>query len=366
MSVSWRGSGSGTLIIFTNSAQEQSGAIYAVECRPAEDGHFAIVQHLNGQTRDVLPTNLSAHATVQELGGGSMAIRPDGKIILAEGKSCDVYLLDPATSTATRVHAAVEGIRYGDFCIHPKAPQWVIAIKEDHRDATPETQATHVHNVLVAIDIESGTETTIAEGDDFYSHPKFDSEGKYLSWIQWSHPDMPWTGTVLYAAQWTGSLLQNTTRVAGEAQKESIAQPKWGLDGMLYFTSDRTGHWQLYSFNVHDHNVRPLFFPTLESSDFAIAEWKLGRYALTHPIPNVLSETDRSIVPHTSHLTRRLLWRQLSPPPLARSSSSILLLPQPGTSTCLMLTWRNLETEYTAFPRAVLQLWVPPTPHRRS
>lgn len=366
MSVSWRGSGSGTLIIFTNSAQEQSGAIYAVECRPAEDGRFAIVQHLNGQTRDVLPTNLSAHATVQELGGGSMAIRPDGKIILAEGKSCDVYLLDPATSTATRVHAAVEGIRYGDFCIHPKAPQWVIAIKEDHRDATPETQATHVHNVLVAIDIESGTETTIAEGDDFYSHPKFDSEGKYLSWIQWSHPDMPWTGTVLYAAQWTGSLLQNTTRVAGEAQKESIAQPKWGLDGMLYFTSDRTGHWQLYSFNVHDHNVRPLFFPTLESSDFAIAEWKLGRYALTHPIPNVLSETDRSIVPHTSHLTRRLLWRQLSPPPLARSSSSILLLPQPGTSTCLMLTWRNLETEYTAFPRAVLQLWVPPTPHRRS
>ncbi|CAG8929365.1 unnamed protein product [Penicillium salamii] len=259
-----------------DSCQEQNGAIYAVECRPAEDGRFAIVQHLNGHSQDVLPKNLSAHATVQELGGGTMAIRPDGKIIFAEDKTGGIYLLDPATADATCVHPAVEGIRYGDFCIHPTSSNLIIAIKEDHREATPETQATHVHNTLVAIDIESGAETTIAKGDDFYSHPKFDSQGKYLSWIQWSHPDMPWTGTVLYFAEWDGSALKNVTRIAGEAQKESIAQPKWGLDGMLYFASDRTGYWQLYSFNVKDHSVRPFSFPGLENSDFAIAEWKLG------------------------------------------------------------------------------------------
>ncbi|CAG8242815.1 unnamed protein product [Penicillium salamii] len=256
--------------------QERNGAIYAVECRPAEDGRFAIVQHLNGHSQDVLPKNLSAHATVQELGGGTMAIRPDGKIIFAEDKTGGIYLLDPATADATCVHPAVEGIRYGDFCIHPTSNNLIIAIKEDHREATPETQATHVHNTLVAIDIESGAETTIAKGDDFYSHPKFDSQGKYVSWIQWSHPDMPWTGTVLYFAEWDGSALKNVTRIAGEAQKESIAQPKWGFDGMLYFVSDRTGYWQLYSFNVKDHSVRSFSFSGLENSDFAIAEWKLG------------------------------------------------------------------------------------------
>ncbi|CAG8395173.1 unnamed protein product [Penicillium salamii] len=256
--------------------QERNGAIYAVECRPAEDGRFAIVQHLNGNSHDVLPKNLSAHATVQELGGGTMAIRPDGKLVFAEDKTGGIYLLDPATADATCVHPGVEGIRYGDFCTHPESSNLVIAIKEDHREATPETQATHVHNTLVAIDIESGAETTIAKGDDFYSHPKFDCQGKYVSWIQWSHPDMPWTGTVLYFAEWDGSALKNVTRIAGEAQQESIAQPKWGFDGMLYFASDRTGYWQLYSFNVKDHSVRSFSFPGLESSDFAIAEWKLG------------------------------------------------------------------------------------------
>ncbi|CAG7948710.1 unnamed protein product [Penicillium olsonii] len=255
---------------------ERNGAIYAIECRPAEDGRFTIVQHLNGQSRDFLPKNLSAHATVQELGGGTTAIRPDGKIIFAEDKTGGVYLLDPENSNATCVQPGVEGIRYGDFCIHPTANDLVIAIKEDHRDATPETQATHVHNTLVVIDIESGKEITVASGDDFFSHPKFDASGKYVSWIQWSHPDMPWTGTVLYFAKWDGSALTNVTRIAGEAQKESIAQPKWGFDGMLYFTSDRTGYWQLYSFNVHDRSVRSFSFPGLEKSDFAIAEWKLG------------------------------------------------------------------------------------------
>jgi tricorn protease-like protein len=219
-----------------------------------------------------------------------MAIRPDGKIVFAEDETSAIHLLDPATSKVTCVQPAVEGIRYGDFAIHPTATQWIIAIKEDHREATPETQATHVHNTLVAIDLETGKEMTVAQGDDFYSHPKFDSSGKYVSWIQWSHPDMPWTGTVLYFAEWDSGVLKHVTRIAGQAQQESIAQPKWGLDGMLYFTSDRTGFWQLYSFNVNDHSVKSLSFPELEKSDFAIAEWKLGRYL--HSFRMLYQQTD--------------------------------------------------------------------------
>lgn len=220
-------------------------------------------------------------------------------------------MLDPASFEATSVHPAVEGVRYADFCFHPKTIQWMIAIKEDHREATPETQATHVHNSLVAIDVESGKETTIVHGDDFYSHPKFDPSGKYVSWIQWSHPDMPWTGTVLYFAEWDNGLLRNVTRVAGEACHESIAQPKWGLDGLLYFTSDRTGFWQLYSFNVDNHGVKSLSFPSLESSDFAIAEWKLGWHVIS--VFQYGFNTDDFLVPHMYRLTKgRSLWR-LSP-----------------------------------------------------
>ncbi|RDH36783.1 Alpha/Beta hydrolase protein [Aspergillus welwitschiae] len=255
---------------------ESTGAIYSVECHPTEGGRFAIIQHLNGQSRDVLPRDYSAHATVQELGGGSILMRPDGRVLFSDEKSCSLYLLDPASSEVVLVHSTVQGVRYADFCNHPVDTQWVLAIKEDHRDATPETQATDVHNTLVAIDILSDTEVTIAQGDDFYSHPKFDPSGKHVSWIQWTHPDMPWTGTVLYVAEWAGGCLRNITKVAGEYQKESIAQPKWGLDGALYFASDRTGYLQLYSYNVHDTSVRALYLEGLANADFAAAEWELG------------------------------------------------------------------------------------------
>ncbi|KAJ5569856.1 uncharacterized protein N7459_009286 [Penicillium hispanicum] len=258
------------------AVDESSGAIYSVECRPTEDGRHAIVQHLNGESKDVLPKELSAHATVQEMGGGSIAMRPDGKILFAEEESCSIYLLDPASVQASLIYPATKGIRYADFCTHPVSPQWVIAIKEDHREATPETQATHVHNTLVMIDIEAGTETTVAQGDDFYSHPKFDPSGKYVSWIQWTHPDMPWTGTVLYLAEWDHGSFKNVSRIAGKAQEESIAQPKWGLDGVLYFASDCSGYWQLFSFDPRNDQLRSLAVDNLKNADFAIAEWELG------------------------------------------------------------------------------------------
>lgn len=57
-----------------NPQQESTRAIYSVECHPTENGRFAIVQHLNGQSKDILPKELSAHATVQEIGGGSIAM----------------------------------------------------------------------------------------------------------------------------------------------------------------------------------------------------------------------------------------------------------------------------------------------------
>lgn len=135
-----------------------------------------------------------------------------------------------------------------------------------------------MHNTLVAIDIDSTEEVTIAKGDDFYSHPKFDPSGKYVSWIQWSHPDMPWTGTTLYLAEWRDRSLHNVTCLAGKAQEESIAQPKWGLDGALWFASDRTGYWQLSSFHPETKQLRWLALGGMENADFATAEWELGRY----------------------------------------------------------------------------------------
>lgn len=81
----------------------------------------------------------------------------------------NVYELDPVSKTAALVIEAAPGTRYASFVPHPRDPQWLVALKEDHRKATPETQAYGVRNTIVAINRISGLEKDIVGGDDFYS-----------------------------------------------------------------------------------------------------------------------------------------------------------------------------------------------------
>ena len=234
-----------------------------------------IVEHSKKGSKDVLPLQFSAHATVQELGGGSLAIDFLGDLVFTDDVTGNVYRLAPSSGDVAPLIEAEKGIRYGDFSIHPSKPYLVLAIKEDHRNATPETQATAVINTLVLLDARTNTESTLVQGDDFYSHPRFSPSGSKISWIQWSHPNMPWTGTVLHTADWSTRGIKDVTRIAGESMKESIAQPSWGVDDTLFFSSDRSGFWQLFS--LRDGSVNPIMLKGLEDSDFATAEWKLGR-----------------------------------------------------------------------------------------
>jgi dipeptidyl aminopeptidase/acylaminoacyl peptidase len=57
---------------------------------------------------------------------------------------------------------------------------------------------------------------------------------------------MPWDGTELWVGELTAEgSLNRAERVAGGVN-ESIFQPEWSPDGVLYFVSDRTGWWNLY------------------------------------------------------------------------------------------------------------------------
>jgi dipeptidyl aminopeptidase/acylaminoacyl peptidase len=86
----------------------------------------------------------------------------------------------------------------------------------------------------------------LVAGADFYSDPVVSPDGKFLAWLQWHHPNMPWDGTELWVAAFNADgSLGVRERVAGGAA-ESIFQPEWSPDNALYFVSDRTGWWNLY------------------------------------------------------------------------------------------------------------------------
>jgi dipeptidyl aminopeptidase/acylaminoacyl peptidase len=98
----------------------------------------------------------------------------------------------------------------------------------------------------VTVNLDGGEQEVIAAGNDFYSNPRLSPNGAHLAYLSWNHPNMPWDGTELWLAD-VGALggISNARLVAG-GKRESIFQPAWSPDGTLYFTSDRTGWWNLY------------------------------------------------------------------------------------------------------------------------
>ena len=79
---------------------------------------------------------------------------------------------------------------------------------------------------------------------------------------------MPWDGTELWLAEIAddGSL-QNQRLIAG-SESESIFQPEWSPDGLLYFVSDRTGWWNLYRFSEEKvEAIHP------KEAEFGLPQW---------------------------------------------------------------------------------------------
>lgn len=228
------------------------------------------MEHSGDGSRDVLPKQYSARTGLYEYGGAAFTVSPDGSLIFGDWVTKGVFSLDPDSGRTFPVVQADPAVYYADFEVHPSDTRWVLALREDHHSAI-------VENTIVAIDALTKATHPVAHGADFYSHPRFNPDGTKVCWMQWNHPDMPWTGTELYIADWHNGKIGKPMFVAGKAGVESISQPRWGPDGALYFISDRTGYWQLYQSTQGDGGSKHIELKGLTDAEFATAEWWLGR-----------------------------------------------------------------------------------------
>ena len=266
---------------------------YYLEGRPAENGRRCIVEcsfpaNSSAQSRDVLPQEYSARTLVHGYGGGAFTCQYNNHLVFSDGKTNGVYSLDPQTKQVDCVIPGNEKIFYADFDARDDFFQrWVLAIREDHR-------AKSVVNSIVAIDLARKVVHTVVSGADFYTNPQLcvaADRPAMICWTQWNHPDMPWTGSQLFLASWSGGEPSNgekprvdgPTCVAGEPRNESIAQPKWNHgDGSLLFCNDRSGYWQLYHLEVGQMTPMRISLKGLEDGNFAGPEWSLGRSVSVH------------------------------------------------------------------------------------
>ena len=251
-----------------------SDDIYWCEGRPSEGGRNVIVRRsANGSITDITPATFNARTRVHEYGGGAFTVN-QGTIYFTNFADQRLYRQVPG-SDPEPITAALER-RYADMIVDQRRKR-LICVCEDH--TRTECEAI---NTLVSIPLNShgSREETLVSGNDFYSTPCLSPDGSHLAWLTWNHPNMPWDGSELWVGQLDadGSIKQSE-RIAG-GPSESIFQPQWSPDGVLYFVSDRSGWWNLYRWR--NQQVEPLYE---KAAEFGLPQWVFGQstYAFASP-----------------------------------------------------------------------------------
>src|SRR2546421_7728001 len=254
--------------------------IYWSELRPMEGGRVVVVRRsADGRTTDVTPAPFNARTRVHEYGGGAYAVA-DGTVYFANFADQRLYRQDrgatprpltpPAGGSQRKLLPLATDLRYAHGVID-RARGRIICVREDHTDPSHEAVNTLVS---VALDAPEGGDPghVLVSGNDFYSSPRLSPDGSRLAWLTWNHPNMPWDGTELRVARLAadGSLVR-TERVAGGVD-ESIFQPEWSPDGVLYFISERSGWWNIYR-QTRDGGIESVH---TREAEFGAPQWVFG------------------------------------------------------------------------------------------
>jgi dipeptidyl aminopeptidase/acylaminoacyl peptidase len=211
---------------------------------------------------DVTPAGFNARTRVHEYGGGDYAVS-NGTVVFANFADQRLYIQERGSEPTPLTPAAA--LRYADGQIDRRR-NLLYSVREDHSGPGEAV------NTLVGVDLRGGDASkVIVSGNDFYSSPRLSPDGTRLAWLTWNHPNMPWDGTELWVGKLAadGSIIE-AEKVAGGAD-ESIFQPEWSPDGVLYFVSDRTGWWNLY--RRKGDQIEPL---CPMAAEFGQPQWVFG------------------------------------------------------------------------------------------
>ncbi len=219
------------------------GHVYWLEGRPQEQGRYVVVRaDADGRPTDITPPPYNARTRVHEYGGGSWTVR-DGTVYFSNFADGRLYWQGPGTSEPQALTpeppARGRQWRFADGVIDQRRSRW-IGVREDHT----------------------------VDGEPVKA---------------WDHPNMPWNGTRLYLGEVAqNGAISKLEPIAGGAT-ESIFQPEWSPDGaQIVLVSDRSGWWNLYSFDLATRATLSL---APMAAEFGLPQWLLGMstYAFAGP-----------------------------------------------------------------------------------
>src|SRR5215469_7602916 len=283
------------------------GSVWWQQLLPEEGGRTTIVHSSGGKLTTLLPAPWNVRTRVHEYGGLSYLPIPKAagtgrsgqhqgqasrgqRLLFANFADQRLYLAPSATGSAgpgaapepltpdpTRISASegpgslAEGaLRYADFTLSPDRTE-VWCVQEQHEDGK-------VRRAIVAVPLDgSAAENAAAirvlvDGADFFAYPAPSPDGKWLAWISWNHPHMPWDGTELRVAPVEDGVPAKGRLLMG-GQRESVLAPLWRDDSSVYVATDWPGWWNIYQVGLNGEPPLALF-PADE--EFAGPLWQLG------------------------------------------------------------------------------------------
>ncbi|KZO90648.1 alpha/beta-hydrolase [Calocera viscosa TUFC12733] len=260
------------------TADRTTGSIYHLESRPSEGGRSVLVQRSLSDKegeKDVFGSGWNARTGVHEYGGGAVWAEA-GVVYFSDYGSGRIYTVkDGQLEAFTPENKA---LRFADFRPHPQDPALLASVMEDHTSPAP----VDVLNSLVLLR-PGQVPQPIATGADFYSSPRWSPDGKWLTWFQWVHPNMPWDGGLLQLAPVlsspSGITIGAARTIAGKEGAVSVAEPNWLSPTTLLFQSDISGYWNPWSYSVLTGEAAPVL-PTPIAEEFAAPQWQFGTSSL--------------------------------------------------------------------------------------
>ncbi len=233
------------------TASGESDVFWWLEGRPSDGGRSVLVC-ASAEGTSELPGPWSVRTAVHEYGGGAFWLGREA-VFFANWSDQRIYRV-PLDDGRLPVEPAPEPVspeppfdrawRYADGRQHPTG-DYLVCVLENH-EPVRQNDSAEPSNTIVAVG-RSGQWQMLVSGTDFVSTPRISPDGRWLSWIQWDHPNMPWNETTLCAAPLFGDpsespRLGNTKVVATGA---AIHGADWSSDGRLIYSTDASGFWNL-------------------------------------------------------------------------------------------------------------------------
>lgn len=234
--------------------------IWWVETRPEEAGRRVIVSQKYG---DLIDSPFSSSTQVHEYGGRSyLGIAHENEYTLYFVNKSDqrIYRKLGSNQPIALTPDSEKRYRYAEL-IKVGEEIWCV------RESVIEHQTTRE---IVAI-TESGHIRILMAGHQFYSNLRISPDGKYLTWISWEHPLMPWDGTQLLIAKIEQGELRDKRKLAG-SDTNPVLSPEWLDERTLLYIDEESGWWNPWLVTID--GVRSAV--VREESEWGFPGWQLG------------------------------------------------------------------------------------------